>query len=75
MPIKIESLKTERFAAKFFRFGTGTKKFIIIPGLSLKSVINYVDSVAAAYEIFSRDYEVFLFDIRENLPENYISQI
>lgn len=73
MPIKIESLKTERFALKFFRFGNkaSQNKFVIIPGMSLKSVMNYADSVAEAYKIFSRDYEVFLFDVRDDLPENY----
>ena len=73
MPIKIESLKTERFTMKFFRFGnkTSQKKFIIIPGTSLKSVMNYADSVAESYKIFAQDYEVFLFDIRDDLPENY----
>jgi len=73
MPIKIESLKTERFTMKFFRFGNkaSQKKFIIIPGTSLKSVMNYADSVAESYKIFAQDYEVFLFDIRDDLPENY----
>ena len=73
MPIKIESIKTERFTMKFFRFGNSAsqKKFIIIPGLSLKSVMNFADSVSEAYKNFLPDYEVFLFDIREQLPENY----
>ena len=71
VPVKIETLKTNRAAMKFFRFGSGNKKFIIIPGMSAKSLMGAADVIAAQYKIFARDYEIFVFDIRDELPEKY----
>lgn len=52
-------------------FGTGEKAFVMLPGLSLKSVMGAADAVAAAYARFAEDYTVYLFDRRKNAPEAY----
>lgn len=43
-------------------FGNGEKVFVIIPGLSIKPVTESAEEVANAYEMFAKDYTVYLFD-------------
>lgn len=43
-------------------FGNGKKIFVIIPGLSIKPVTQSADEIAQAYDIFSKDYTVYVFD-------------
>lgn len=43
-------------------FGEGEKKFVIIPGLSVHSIMSFADAVEEAYKDFSEDYTVYLFD-------------
>ncbi len=56
---------------EYTRFGQGSKIFVILPGLSLKSVMLSADAVASAYSMFASDYTVYLFDRRKNLPDSY----
>lgn len=55
----------------YFSFGQGNKNFIIIPGLSLKSVMLSADAIAQSYSQFSRDYTVYVFDRAKNLKAGY----
>ena len=71
MSIPIETVRTEGFSMRFFRFGTGDRPFVILPGLSVQSVMGAADAVAAAYADFAERYTVYLFDRREELPEQY----
>lgn len=43
-------------------FGNGIKSFVILPGLSVHSVMGLVDLVAEAYKDFAEAYTVYLFD-------------
>lgn len=52
-------------------FGNGAKVFVIIPGLSLRSVMNSASSIETAYKIFKDDYTIYLFDRRKNMPDVY----
>lgn len=56
---------------EFFRFGEGKKPLIILPGLSIKSILMYKAAVAIALDTFGEDYEVFVFDRRKNFPDVY----
>lgn len=46
----------------YFSFGTGKKQFVMLPGLSIKSVVPSADGVAMAYRMFSDDFTVTCFD-------------
>lgn len=50
-------------------FGRGSRTFVIIPGLSVHSVMGSADAVAEAYSSFADDYTVYLFDVAENISE------
>jgi len=71
MGIQIETVKTASFSMDYFRFGHGKETLVIIPGLSVQSVMGFADSVAEAYKIFADEYTVYLFDRRNELPETY----
>lgn len=55
----------------YFRFGHGDRAFVILPGLSLVSVMQSASAVAGAYARFGEKFTVYVFDRRKNLPERY----
>lgn len=71
MSVKIETVKTCSFEMEYFRFGTGSKTMVIIPGLSLKSVMESADFIAEAYSLFRDRYTVYVFERRKDLPPVY----
>ena len=71
MSILIETVKTERFTMEFFRFGAGEKTLVILPGLSVQSVMGAADAVAGAYHALTDRYTIYVFDRRKDLPERY----
>ncbi len=71
MGINIEKVVTEKFEMRYFRFGSGEKVMVMLPGISIKSVMESADFVAGAYKMFSPKYTVYLFDRRTDIPETY----
>lgn len=67
----IQSVVTSDFEMEYCTFGNGPKAFVIIPGLSLRSVLQSASSIETSYKIFKEDYTVYLFDRRKNMPEVY----
>ena len=54
----------------YIKFGNGSKTFIIIPGLSIHSIINSKDAIEEAFKDYTDEYTVYVFDRPENLKEN-----
>ncbi len=52
-------------------FGSGEKTFVILPGLSVHSVMGSADAIAEAYKDFSEEYTVYLFDRAKDISEGY----
>lgn len=71
MAIQIETVKTEGIEMRFFRFGKGKKPYVIIPGISIQSVMNSAEAIAENYALMTDEYEIYVFDRRENLPDVY----
>ncbi len=71
MSIKIEKIVTDTFEMKYFKFGEGERTAVILPGLSVKSVMNSADSVASTYRKMREDYTVYVFDRRSDCPASY----
>lgn len=69
--IAIQSVKTPDFEMEYVCFGDGPKKLIIIPGLSLRSVLASAAAVETAYKMFKEDYTVYLFDRKKNVLPGY----
>ncbi|MBR3533481.1 MAG: alpha/beta hydrolase [Clostridiales bacterium] len=65
------TVRTDSFSMDYARFGHGDKTLVIIPGLSVDSVIKYSDAVADAYSQMTDDFTIWLFDRRADLPGSY----
>ena len=46
MSIQIETVKTDAFTMDYFQFGQGKETLVILPGLSVQSVMDSADAVA-----------------------------
>lgn len=71
MSVRIEKVVTDGMEMEYFRFGGGDKVMVILPGLSVQSVMGSAEAVAEAYSDFSEEFTVYLFDRRKDLPESY----
>ena len=69
--IKIETVRVSSFSMDYFRFGKGSKTLVILPGLSVDSVMKYADAVSQAYQVMTEEFTVYLFDRRKELPGSY----
>ena len=69
--IPVETVETDSFAMDYFRFGNGDKTLVMIPGLSVQSVMSSADAVAEAYRVMADDFTVYLFDRRKEVPATY----
>ncbi|MBR3366207.1 MAG: alpha/beta hydrolase [Lachnospiraceae bacterium] len=69
--IQIETVRKETFEMQFFRFGSGPRTYVILPGLSVQSVMASAEAVAQAYASFAEEYTIYVFDRRAALPPVY----
>ena len=69
--IRIETVKTDGAEMKCTVFGSGKKPMVIIPGLSVANVCESAELIAASFDIFCRDYTVYLFDRCADIPRGY----
>ena len=60
-------LMTPDMQMSYITFGKGEKPLIMIQGLSTRSIKGASLSLAYMYQIFAKDYKVYLFDRRENI--------
>lgn len=70
-PIKIETVPVGRGSLHFFRFGRGEKTLVILPGLSVQSVMGAAEAIAAAYRSLADSFTIIVFDRRSDLPPVY----
>lgn len=54
------------------RFGnTDGKPFVILPGISVKSVMGSAELIEKQYQSLAGEYDVYLIDRRSNIPSEY----
>ena len=56
---------------EYARFGSGDKVFVLLPGLSIQSVVAAKDAVEEGYAVLKDDFTTYLFDRRKIVPEDY----
>ena len=66
--MQIETVKTDTFTMDYFKFGQGGRTLVIIPGLSVQSVMISSNAVASAYQPLTNDFTSYVFDRRKELP-------
>lgn len=55
---------------EYFTFGSGETPMVILPGLSVRSVMQSAEGVASAYRLFSDRFKVYCFDRTKTITEN-----
>ena len=65
--IKIETYVSDKLTMDYIKFGHGSNTLVILPGLSVQSVMLLADAVADAYDCMTNDFTIYLFDRRKNL--------
>ena len=71
MSIQIERVQTDTFSMRYFHFGKGEQPLVILPGLSVQSVMGAADAIAAAYRSLEERFTIYVFDRRSDLPPSY----
>ncbi len=57
---------------EYLHFGNENgEKFVILPGLALKSVMGSADVIIPAYALLAKNYDIYLFDHIKEEPEGY----
>ena len=69
--MQIETVKTDTFTMDYFKFGQGGRTLVIIPGLSVQSVMISANAVASAYQPLTNDFTIYVFDRRKELPASH----
>jgi 3-oxoadipate enol-lactonase len=68
----VNTIEFEDKKMSYLHFGNPDgKKLIILPGLSLKSVMLSAEAIESAYQILAKDMDIYLFDHIEIQPEDY----
>ena len=71
MAVETGRIVKDGMEMEYFRFGKGEKPLAVIPGLSVKSILLYKDAVADALSLFGEGFDVYVFDRRADLPDDY----
>jgi 3-oxoadipate enol-lactonase len=71
MSASVKTISVENMEMDYIVFGEGDKSFIILPGLSIHSVMGSAELIAEAYKEFTDEYTVYVFDRAKNIKEGY----
>ena len=68
----VQSVTIGETTMEYLHFGNKDgEAFVILPGLSLKSVMGSADGIKARYALLAETYDVYLFDHIAREPEGY----
>ncbi len=71
--MEIKSVQVKDCEMRYFRFGTpGAKALVVLPGLSIKSVMESADSIVGVFKALGAHLDVYVMDRRSNLPATYM---
>ena len=64
----IQTVTASSFQMDYLSFGKGKRAFVILPGISVKPVFSAETALTAAFDAFTKDYTVYVFERRRDLP-------
>ena len=67
----IKTAGADNFTMNYFTFGKGKKAFVILPGMSVQSVMGAANIIEKAYAVIAEEFTVYVFDRRNELPPSY----
>ena len=65
------TVQADSFAMDYLRFGNGARNLVIIPGVSVQSVMNYAQAITESYKLLTEDFTVYVLDRRKDMPKSY----
>ena len=68
--ITVEKMTVSGREMSYFRFGEGTTPFVILPGMSLKPIVNSAAAIAGAYRAYKNEFSCVVFDYRQPAGDN-----
>ena len=71
MANEIKRIKTDSCEMEYFSFGTGEKTMVILPGLSVVSVMKSAHAIEEAYAPMASDFTIYVLDRRLDMPDPY----
>ena len=71
MKAVIRTIQTEDFTMDYCRFGQGDRAFVILPGLSVTSILKSADAIERDYAEIAEHSTVYVFDRRKDMPPVY----
>ena len=71
MTVNVKTVSDDNLEMDYIVFGSGKKSFVILPGLSIHSVMGSADAIADAYKAFSEEYTVYVFDRAKDIQDGY----
>ena len=69
--IEINTISTSRFEMEYVSFGHGPRPLVLVPGMSLHSVMLQKEAVAKVYTPFYETHTIYLLDRIKDMPEGY----
>ena len=69
--VQIKTAKWDGAEMDYFCFGRGKETLVIVPGLSVQSVMGAADAVARQYASLTDAYTIYVLDRRKDLPAAY----
>ena len=66
----VSSLEMGDTSLRYFKFGSGEKSMVILPGLNIAHITKNADLFAEAYADFCDEYTVYLFEVKDDVPED-----
>ena len=69
--MKNQTVRTDRFTMDYFRFGQGKETLVILPGLSVQSVMGSAELIAESYRPLAEEFTIWVMDRRRELPPVY----
>ena len=68
----IQTVAVKNFKINYLHFGDVSKpKLVLMPGLSIQSVLNSAAAIEKQYELLAKNFDMYLFDRRENVQMGY----
>lgn len=68
---KNHTLKMKNTEMDYITFGSGSEILVLISGLNLSDARGSALALAYMYRIFAKDYKVYCFDRKKEIPEGY----
>ena len=65
------TVEADTFTMDYLRFGNGARNLVIIPGVSIQSVMNYSEAIAESYKLLTDEFTIYVLDRRKDMPDTY----